>query len=130
MSQDEERVAPGFDPEAKRIKFDYIKSNYFRVVHVDGIFGGNSPGHALITMAVWNERWPIPKQSVYGLQKDGSLGEEIVEDRVTRNAVVREVETELIMTIETAKVMRDWLDERIVIFEKQIEEYQAKEPQH
>ena len=25
------------------VSFDYIKSNYFRVIHVDGIFGGGVP---------------------------------------------------------------------------------------
>jgi hypothetical protein len=122
MSQDKNTFAPGVDPEAKRVKFDYIKGNFFRVIHVDGIIGGIAPAQALITMAVWNERWPIPKQAVYGLQEDGSLGEEILEDRVTRKAVVREVETELLMTIPTAKVIRDWLDEKIALYEKKLKE--------
>jgi len=35
-----------------------------------------------------------------------------------RDAIVREVEVDLIMSIETAKSLRDWLSEKIDNYEK------------
>jgi|Deesub1362A_J573_1020465.scaffolds.fasta_scaffold00324_38 hypothetical protein len=109
---------PGVDREGKKVRFDYIKSNYFRVVHVDGVFGGNAPRRGYIHVAVWNERWPIPRQCLYSLEENGKLGKEIEQERVMRDAIVREVEVDLIMSIETAKSLRDWLSEKIDNYEK------------
>jgi hypothetical protein len=104
--------APGIDEEKKEIRFDFIKSNFFRVLHVDGIYGGLPPGGGhFIEMAVWNERWPIPKQVVYELNPDRSVGKEI--EKHSRDAIVREVEAQLIIDIEVAKKVRDWLTTRI-----------------
>lgn len=112
MPEDQTQAPPGVDFKAQTIKFDYIKGNYFRVVHVDGAFGGNSP-RGDIRMSVWNERWPIPKQTTYKLQEGGKLGDEIREERITREAVVREVEVELVMDIEVAKTIQEWLKDKI-----------------
>jgi len=112
MPKDRTQTPPGVDFEAQTIKFDYIKGNYFRVVHVDGAFGGNSP-KGDIRMSVWNERWPIPKQTTYKLQECGKVGDEIREDRISRGAVVREVEVELVMDVEVAKNIRNWLNDKI-----------------
>ncbi len=93
-----------------KISFDYIKSNQFRVIHVDGVHGGATPkGHA-IQMAFFSERAPIPKRETYGLV-GGKLGER--KEKVERDAIVREVEVEVIMDLETAKAITKWLGEKI-----------------
>jgi len=103
---------PGIDLEKKRVKFDYIKGNYFRIIHVDGVHGGIGP-RGSIFMSVWNERWPIPKQTSHEISDEGTVGKEIESERVVRDAVVREVEIGLIIDIETAKQIRDWLTDKI-----------------
>jgi hypothetical protein len=115
MEEEAKKGPPGIDVEAGRIRFDFIKSNYFRVIHVEGVFGGNSP-RGLINMAVFNERWPIPKQITHEFT-DGQSGEEI--ERTSRDAVVREVEAQLVMNIETAKIICKWLESKIKNAEKQ-----------
>jgi hypothetical protein len=109
--------APGVDAESGEIRFDYIKSNLFRVIHVDGVFGGISPTQK-IHLSVWNERWPIPKQLSYKLSPEGKRGEEINEARVSRDAVIREVECHLIMDIHVAKRIAAWLGNKIALAEK------------
>lgn len=104
---------PGIDQKEKRIRFDYIKSQFFRVVHVDGIFGGTSPNGKSIRMSVWNERWPIPKQTVHEMDEFGNLLKEFVEERIGRDAIVREVEVDLAMDVDCAKQIRDWLSLKI-----------------
>ncbi len=112
MPDETKEHPPGVDTEKGRIKFDYIKSNYFRAIHVDGVFGGTSPS-GLIRMSVWNERWPIPKQTISELKEDGSVGREIREERISRDAIVREIETDLVMDVETAVKIRNWLDDKV-----------------
>lgn len=92
------------------INFDYIKSNQFRVSHVDGIHGGVTPNGLSIQMALFSERAPIPKRETYQLKK-ARLGKRI--DSKGRDAIIREVELEAIMSLDTAKKIVIWLKEKI-----------------
>ncbi len=116
------RLGPGLNLEKGIISFDYIKGNDFRVIHVDGVWGGNSPNLANIHMAVFSERWPIPKRTVSKITAEGVVGEEIFEERITRDAVVREIEASLFMDINVATRMRDWLTDKIDKYQKKIKE--------
>jgi hypothetical protein len=94
------------------VSFEYIKSNLFRVIRVDGVHGGVTPKANAIQMAFFNERQPIPKKEVYSIDmKHGGLGE--MKEKDSRHCIVREVEIETIMDVETAKVLRDWLNDKI-----------------
>jgi hypothetical protein len=131
-ANEEKKLSPGVDLEKGIISFDYIKGNDFRVIHVDGIWGGNAPQLGTIHMDVFSERWPIPKRTASKISPEGGIGEEIFEERITRNAVVREVEAHLVMNIEVATVIRDWLTDKIenyqkVVAEKQILEAKGKD---
>lgn len=108
---------PGINDGADeaKLEFHYIKSSTFRVIHVDGVHGGVSPKHKL-QMAVFSERNPIPQLTVHKVHREGKglrLDEEIIADRVMRTGVVREVEAELLMDIEVAESLREWLDNQI-----------------
>jgi hypothetical protein len=92
------------------IKFDYIKSNQFRVIHVDGVHGGSSP-KGLIQMAFFSERNPIPKQETYELEKGMLAKRKKVEKR---EAIVREVEVEALFDLQVAEAIVGWLQEKIV----------------
>jgi len=104
-----------------RVKFDYIKSNFFRVVHADGVVGGVTPALD-IHMDVWSQRAAIPRQIVHEMKPDGTLGEEIREERTVRDAIVREVEVGLVLNREMAEALIDWLREKI----NQVEETRKK----
>lgn len=92
------------------ISFDYIKSNQFRVIRVDGAHGGIAPKRHAIQMALFSERAPIPKRETYKLEKE-SLGQRI--EIQERDAIIREVEVEALMDLETAKAINKWLGEKI-----------------
>ena len=104
------RKSPAALPE--QVRFHYLKSNAFRVIHVDGAHGGITP-KGQIQMALFNERHPIPQQTVHKLAADGSLGELVPAETVTKEGVVREVEAEAVMTLETAKSLVTWLNKKI-----------------
>ena len=105
-------------PPEERIRFYFIKSNAFRVIHADGVWGGTTP-HLGIHMAFYSERAPIPQQVVHRIKPDGRLGDEIEEERVSKSDIIREVEAEVLMDLATAKSFHTWLTEKI----KKLEEF-------
>ncbi len=92
--------------ERTTVDFHYVKSNYFRVVHADGIFGGATPNGDLL-MTVWNQRVPIPKKTTHVIGDDGSIGQEI--DRESRVGIVREVEVGVVFKPDAVKSIIEWL---------------------
>ena len=95
----------------KEISFDFIKSNLFRVIRCDGAFGGLAPNGS-IHMAIYSERQAIPTKTVHKFD-NGQLGQEILSKREGRSAVVREIEVDISMDVRQAKVLRDWLSDKI-----------------
>lgn len=104
-------------PLPTQVKIDYIKSNLFRTVHSDGVYGGVSPA-GKIFMAFWNTRVAIPQQIVHTVQPDGAVGDEIRDRRVSRGSIIRETEVGVIMDLEMAKQFSAWLDEQIHVLEE------------
>jgi hypothetical protein len=92
------------------VQFHYIKSNDYRVVHVDGAIGSVTP-RGLIHAAIYSERVPIPKSAIHPINEDGSLGPPADED--IRSGIVREVEVSLMLDRNTAEGLRNWLTDQI-----------------
>ncbi|KRP85974.1 hypothetical protein AOQ73_36480 [Bradyrhizobium pachyrhizi] len=101
------------EPQDGEIEFHFEKSNYFRVIHVDGAAGSLAPGGNYVHMAVYSERAPIPKKAVFNSHQ-GQLGDEVAEKREARSGVFRELEADLVMSLDAAIALRDWLAERIL----------------
>ncbi|MBK9386088.1 MAG: hypothetical protein IPN34_14850 [Planctomycetes bacterium] len=99
------------------VRIHYIKSNLFRVVHTDGVWGGLTPS-LKISMAFWSERRPIPRELVFNVTPEGALGEEIRTMRVSKEGIVREVETEIVMDLNAAKALVGWLAQNIATAER------------
>jgi hypothetical protein len=100
------------EPKAKEVAFEFIKGNFFRVIHADGVWGGLTP-HFDIHMDFWSERHPIPKRIVFEVTEEGAIGPEQRDRRESRDAIVREVEVGVVMGIPEAIALRDWLDTKI-----------------
>jgi len=94
------------------IKFDYIKGNFFRTARVDGALAGTN-GYADLVLSVFSERTPIPTQTVHVMTDLHKLGEELVAERKGRNAVIREVEICLSMSLDTAKNLSDLINRQV-----------------
>jgi hypothetical protein len=100
---DNQSDAPG------EVSFHFIKSNFFRVIHVDGIWGGLTPDGNL-HISLYSERPAIPSRMVFRLSNEGELDDEIQEKRVSKDGIVREVESSLILDMATTVALRNWLD--------------------
>lgn len=92
------------------IQFSYIKSTQFRVVHADGVIGGITP-RGLLHMAVYNERPAIPQLVVQHMSEGGQLGATI--KQLGRTGVVREIEVDLLLDMETVEALHRWLGDRL-----------------
>ncbi len=103
----------------KEVEFDFIKSAFFRVVKGDGFFGGLTPSGGNVHMGVYSERSPFPQKVVHELN-GAQLGDEMMDRRVGRKAIVRELEVGVSMDIATAVVLRQWLDDKLEQYEKLI----------
>ena len=92
--------------EEQEIRFEYIKSNSYRDIHVDGAFGGiTTKGY--VFMSIFSERNPIPTAITHRLKEDGTLGKEL--SREGRKCVLRTVESVLFMDIDTAESVAQWI---------------------
>lgn len=94
------------------VSFEFIKGTHFRVISVDGAFGGVSPQGRSIHMAVFSERRALPRKTFHPL-KSGSLGDEILDRRESRTGFIRELEADLAMDLLTAMNMHKWLGDKI-----------------
>lgn len=115
-------IKPGAKTESEKyikegqFPINQIKSNHFRVIHVDGARGSMTPSGNAIQMVLFNHRVPIPQVILH--KTEGGAVKDATE-KVTLPGFVREMEVAAIMNLETATVVRDWLSDRI----KQLEEH-------
>lgn len=121
MNENKELQQQDDSPPSEEIRFNYIKSNLFRVVRVDGIWAGITP-NLDIHINLCSERFPIPQQTLHKIDPDGAIGEEIVDARISRDGIVREVEVGAVMNISTAKSLIELLQEIIEQVEKVTED--------
>lgn len=104
--------------DSQTIKFHYIKSPHFRVIHVDGAIGGITPAKN-IHISLYSERAAIPQIITQKLNPDGSLGDKVSESG--KEGMVREMDVDVIVSLSAARSLRDWLDQTI----HSLEEVQA-----
>jgi hypothetical protein len=95
------------DAIPETVNFDYLKSSQFRVIHADGAFIGLT--QTGLTVNFFTERQPIPRRVVHKVGRDGAIGEEIMEQRVVRDAVIRDTEVSILMSLDVAKGLIDAL---------------------
>jgi hypothetical protein len=107
--------------EKDKVKFHYLKANDFRVVHMDGVFGGLSPTGDIF-MSIFSQRPPIPQVTVQPLGEKGELGEELLSERVVKDGVVREIEVGIAVRPEIAETLIKWLQEKV-------DQYKSLKPQ-
>ena len=103
-------------PQSASVEVNYQKSNFFRVIHVDGAFGGPSP-RGLVNIAFYSERMPIPKKTEFELNA-GTPGVEKAVD--VKGGIFREVEANMVMDIAVACSLYVWLGQKIIETGKQI----------
>lgn len=118
--QDHDEKATVVPSTPSTLSFDMVKGNLFRGVHADGVWGGATP-QGLLSFTFYSERFPIPQQVTHSIKPDGTLGLELPEARLGREAVVREAEVCVYMNVTVAKAFRDFLNQHVATLEQQME---------
>lgn len=109
------------EDELVQLETHYIKSQFFRVVLAEGAFGGVSP-RGNITFSFYNERYPIPQKTAVELRHvEGSQFQSTGPERITeaRTGTIREVETQVTMSVENATAFHQWLGEQLKNLQQQ-----------
>jgi hypothetical protein len=97
----------------QEVVLDYIKGQFFRVVHADGIIGGSTP-QGQLHIAFYSERPPIPKRTVHQVSAGGALGSPIPEKTVVRDCTaIRELDVDVMMSFQVAEQFYLWLGQRL-----------------
>jgi hypothetical protein len=115
--------AVGAAGEDEKISFDYLKSQFFRVVHADGAIGGITPS-GCIHFSFYSERPAIPQRQTFALNKDGSLGQSVEEETIVRAAIVRELDVDVVMNIDVARSLAHWLGQQVKSYEEKLRQVQ------
>lgn len=110
----ENKILP-LQPEIKPggIHAYYTKSNFFRTIHADGVIGGNTGVLDELQISLWSQRACYPERVT-----QGSDGTEILQERVAKPGLERELEVSVVMNLPTAKSFSDWLKTAIENAEK------------
>jgi hypothetical protein len=82
----------------------WTKSNFYRTINVDGVYGGASPTPGRIIIGIYSHHVPYPEVTT-----SDQGGKEIVEKRVAKFGLEHELEASLSLDINTAKYMITWL---------------------
>jgi len=101
-----ERTKKQKQVQKKELTFKYIHPDRLRDCYVNGAWGGFTPRKE-IHMHLYSERHPIPKASIHKINDDGTF------DKKGENElgadVVRLIQSSVVMNIETAISLRNWL---------------------
>ena len=128
MAQDPAGKSAPSGQTAQRIRYHFIKSNHFRTVLAEGVYGGISPT-GKIRMTFFNERTALPQQTEHALTSDGRVGAEVLDGRVSRDGIVRELEVDVVVDIDNAKKIHHWLGQKIDELSKLLEDIRRESPQ-
>lgn len=119
MSDEIKTVTEGTAPQ--QFPFRFSKSHFHRVIHADGVYGGSTPTPGNIILHIYSHMLPIPEQGA----NDGK-GNEMIDKRVIKPGIEREIEVSVVMNLVLAKSTRDWLDSRIKYTEELMQKTGAK----
>jgi hypothetical protein len=108
------------NPMPQKVKFNYIKSNLFRVIHTDGVTADFNP-NGDIAINLYSQRFSIPEEVIFDLSEEGKLvGEGVIIKKEGSNIdaeIIREIDILALMNLETAKELLNQLQEIVAEYE-------------
>jgi hypothetical protein len=107
----------------KKLKFKYVIPDQLMDCYINGVFGGVTQRQE-IHMHPFNERTPIPKEVFVEFGKEGEKPKEI--EKIAGGDIVRLIQASLIMDVNAAIAIRDWLDNKIKFIKSINEEEKQK----
>lgn len=101
---------------SKELTFNYVKTPSYRTYHVDGIYGGLTP-NGNVYCELFIDRNVTPQTVVHELDENGKLSG-VPKKKTGKTGYIREIECGIIMDIEAALTMKEWLGDKIDQYQK------------
>ena len=108
----------------KEVNIHYLKTPSYRSYHVDGAYGGLTP-KGDIYCEFYIDRNVTPQTIVHEIEKDGRLG--VVKEKIGKDGFIRQIECGIDLDINTARALKNWLEEKIKEYEEKIELFKKKD---
>jgi hypothetical protein len=105
--------------EKETILFKYVYDPHYAIKYVNGVYGGVTP-YLEIVVHFYLERQDLPVSETRELARGGELGPILDKDP---EAVVwaRQVGAGIVLTLDNARAIRDWLSTQIKSLEAMVE---------
>lgn len=103
----------------EEISFKYTYADYFRNYYANGIWGGINP-HGEIIMNFYLEKNKPPEETKHRLTEANTLEE--ISRKPKEQLIVRELQAGIVLNLNVARSIRDWLDDKIKSMETVLEE--------
>jgi hypothetical protein len=94
------------------VNIHYQKNPLYREIHVDGLIGGLTP-RGKVTISFYAERMVIPKCEEHKIEEGGKLGELMKVSSDSKEGIIREIEFEAYLDIDTIRDIKNWLEIKI-----------------
>lgn len=106
------------------LKINYIKTNNYRSYYVDGAHGGLTPKLKLY-MDLFIDRNITPRIIEHKIDGNGNLQNEgrIIE---AKEGTAREIECGLVMDMDTARSIYEWLGKKIEEYDQIVQKIQGE----
>lgn len=104
----------------KSVIFKYKFAEDYNPIYVNGAYGGVS-SQGEIVANFYLERLPLPNSVTHKVEENGIVGEIIDEKNIPSDlnkSFIRFVKTGIVVNVETAKQIRDWLNKQIEFLEE------------
>lgn len=110
---------------ANRMEAQFVRSNFYRVVHADGAWGGLTP-HGQIRMAIYSEAQQFPQSVTYDISSGRAEEVGRTPTGLGPNKLIRELEVDVVLDLRVARSLHDWLGGKITQLERVIEEARSR----
>jgi hypothetical protein len=106
-------------PRPDTVEIEYVKSPLYRLIHVDGAWGG-ATGAANLRMAVYSEGAKVPDKEIRHITDDKQTAGTLPAGGTIR--VTREIEADLVMNLPVARALHKWLGDHLENLARVVEE--------
>ena len=109
-------------PSSVRPPHPTIGGSLLVVIHVDGAIGGITPQRQIF-VTLFSERAALPTMIEFELSSEGILGEE--KKREGREGLVREMDIGVMLSIEGAQQLAEFLQKQLQVLKESVPEVQG-----
>ena len=108
-----ETPLPNPDQHQNVVEVHLQKANFFRVIHADGVWCSVNVNKD-IHLAFYSERFPLPTKIFFPTDGQG----ELLKMRETKTGWVREIEADIVMSLDIARKVHDHIGKFIKFAEE------------